>query len=52
MEHTVYFKESIYKTIDNQTDYLGLKNLNKQELNKVFNALKFNHLKKNKIKLL
>ena len=37
------FKEKIYKIIDNNIDELKLKNLNKQELNKVINALKFNH---------
>ena len=40
---TFKFKNTIYKIIDNQTDFLYLEYLNKQELNKVINALKFNH---------
>ena len=36
------FKETIYKFIDNQIEILWLEYLNKQELNKLINALKFN----------
>ncbi len=37
------FKEIIYKVIDNQIEKLELEHLNKQNLNKLCNALKFNH---------